>query len=273
MKDLSGNRYGKLLAVKPNGEKNRRKSYIWECDCDCGNKKFIAAEHLTTGSVKSCGCLKPGNPAADLTGKKYGRLTVISRAEKPEEGLTGIYVYFLCRCDCGKEIITRATALKGGLTKSCGCLSKESVSNKQWRGFEGISITYFNKVKTGAKHRGIDFNITIEELWEIFQNQNGECAISGVGLKLLGKGSGLQDFMKRQTASLDRIDSAKGYTKENTQWIHKTVNRMKGCLSDQEFLDWVAVISVNKKDRLRYNVPLAEFYFTKNRSKKQDFDI
>lgn len=61
--------------------------------------------------------------AEDLSGQKFGRLTVIERArDYPVEG-----VHFRCICDCGKEIIVRRDHLKKGHTKSCGCYSKDNL--------------------------------------------------------------------------------------------------------------------------------------------------
>jgi len=42
----------------------------------------------------------------------------------------------------------------------------------------------------------------------------------------------------KTTASLDRIDSTKGYTLDNIQWVHKTLNRLKMNLDNQEFIEW-----------------------------------
>jgi len=62
----------------------------------------------------------------DLTGKRFGRLTVLERA--------GIYkspdqeTYMLtwrCKCDCGKETVVIGNNLKHGYTRSCGCLRAE----------------------------------------------------------------------------------------------------------------------------------------------------
>lgn len=57
IKDLTGQRFGKLVAKKIVGkdEKNRM---IWSCDCDCGGTKDVVSECLVVGSVKSCGCIK-----------------------------------------------------------------------------------------------------------------------------------------------------------------------------------------------------------------------
>jgi hypothetical protein len=47
------------------------------------------------------------------------------------------------------------------------------------------------------------------------------------------------------TASLDRIDSSKGYVEGNVQWVHKRINIMKNDLSDSEFIEWCRVVSKN----------------------------
>jgi len=57
----------------------------------------------------------------DLTGQRFGRLTVTGRARNAKSGK----VMWLCRCDCGKEKAVCAQALKKGVTKSCGCLKAE----------------------------------------------------------------------------------------------------------------------------------------------------
>ena len=50
------------------------------------------------------------------------------------------------------------------------------------------------------------------------------------------------------TASLDRIDSSKGYTIDNVQWVHKKVNMMKKDMSDSEFIAWCNEISSYRKE-------------------------
>lgn len=57
----------------------------------------------------------------DLTGERFGRLTVVERAEN-KNGCT----MWKCKCDCGNEIMVDASCLKRGFTKSCGCLRRET---------------------------------------------------------------------------------------------------------------------------------------------------
>ncbi|AQG74085.1 hypothetical protein AWJ15_14425 [Lacticaseibacillus rhamnosus] len=54
--DLTGQRFGRLVAIKDAGYTKNR-SRVWECKCDCGNTAFVKAGHLKNGNVKSCGCL------------------------------------------------------------------------------------------------------------------------------------------------------------------------------------------------------------------------
>lgn len=57
--DLTGQRFGKLTAVRPTEERSGGQ-IIWECVCDCGNTAFASAGNLKHGHTKSCGCLKRG---------------------------------------------------------------------------------------------------------------------------------------------------------------------------------------------------------------------
>lgn len=69
----------------------------------------------------------------DLTGNRYGMLTVIERvANKGVNYYQSGYTTYLCKCDCGNEKDILAKNLVKGLTKSCGCLrSKSSKINSQ----------------------------------------------------------------------------------------------------------------------------------------------
>ena len=57
--DLTGKRFGKLVAIKKVPSKNK-KTY-WLCQCDCGNQKEIQTSHLQSGAIQSCGCLVKEN--------------------------------------------------------------------------------------------------------------------------------------------------------------------------------------------------------------------
>ena len=122
--DLVGQKFGKLTAIKrvedyisPKGQHKAQ----WLCKCDCGNEKVVAGDRLKSGRVKSCGCLN-NVMFEDLTGKRFGKLTVIKRAGNYIRPNGKKVPRWLCRCDCGKETEVLARNLKSGCTKSCGCL-------------------------------------------------------------------------------------------------------------------------------------------------------
>lgn len=101
-----------------------------------------------------------------------------------------------------------------------------------------IDSGYFRQIQRGAIERNLEFNITIEEIWDLFIKQDRKCAISGVEIVFC------EDTRRRktQTASLDRIDSSKGYTITNIQWVHKKVNTIKWDMNQNEFNHWIKTI-------------------------------
>ena len=56
-KDITGKRFGKLIATKKTDKKAGHRGYVWECKCDCGNISFVAIGDLTSGNTQSCGCV------------------------------------------------------------------------------------------------------------------------------------------------------------------------------------------------------------------------
>lgn len=60
--DLSSKRYGNIVAIKNTQQKDTlNRSYLWLCQCDCGNTFVASAEYLQSGHVNSCGCKKIGS--------------------------------------------------------------------------------------------------------------------------------------------------------------------------------------------------------------------
>ena len=119
--DLKGKRFGRLTVLEETQRRNYR--HYWLCRCDCGNEKVVEESHLKSGHTKSCGCYrteKPRERRLDLTGQRYGRLTVLGPAGESAGGQ-----YWDCLCDCGKRCSCHKERLRSGLTKSCGCLQDE----------------------------------------------------------------------------------------------------------------------------------------------------
>ena len=98
-----------------------------------------------------------------------------------------------------------------------------------------------------SKYRDKELDITPEYLKEVFENQNGMCVYTKVPMKLWNyKTKGGND--KIYTASLDRIDSSKGYIKGNVQFISMAANLFKSTMSHEETIRFCKIIALNYKD-------------------------
>ena len=124
--DLTGMRFGSFVVLKRE-EDDSSKQVKWLCKCDCGNEKVVRGNDLKQGKSKSCGCKRKEVTSErltkDLTGLKFGRLTVISKDKKRNGKVT-----WKCKCDCGNECVVERGNLTSGTTQSCGCLHKEIAS-------------------------------------------------------------------------------------------------------------------------------------------------
>lgn len=133
--DRTGHRYGRLFVLRrlPKGERRRKQGTAWECRCDCGKVCEVAAVDLRLGT-RSCGCLQRDRAREhlnDITGRRFGRLTVLRRlpnAGSVRPNGTRKDLRWLCKCDCGKEKPVFAVSLRNGSTVSCGCYLKENNS-------------------------------------------------------------------------------------------------------------------------------------------------
>lgn len=135
-KQLTGLRFGKLIVdsmAEPKKDRNGHNIYRWNCTCDCGEKTIVNGIDLRRGRVKSCGCYvkETRKKPEDLTGKKFGRLTVLSRAENYINSNGKSYVVWSCKCDCGNIKNIQGRALRSGKTISCGCYKREKNKKKK----------------------------------------------------------------------------------------------------------------------------------------------
>lgn len=126
LKDLTGQRFGRLLVLYRYCENTSNNGSQWVCQCDCGNIKVIRGGSLTkkTKPTRSCGCQTYENASKanknDLTGQRFGRLVVLYDTNKRKHG----HVVWMCRCDCGREIERVSDSLIQKDTFSCGCCNR-----------------------------------------------------------------------------------------------------------------------------------------------------
>lgn len=119
MKDIAGQRFGLLTAVKIVGKAGDG-SLKWEVYCDCGNSDEVNGSYLRNGTKKHCGCLIiHGNRFDDLTGRKFGHLTVSKIAGRAKDDSYNWFVY----CDCNPDYIfpVNGCDLRRSRKTHCGC--------------------------------------------------------------------------------------------------------------------------------------------------------
>lgn len=113
--DITGHVYGQLTVVAREG--TRGESALWRCRCACGIEKLATSNLLRTGGTTSCGCLRR---AADLAGCRFGSIVVVERLAMSPRGKQHRW---LCRCDCGGEVIAVSSKLNSRTKcKHCRCL-------------------------------------------------------------------------------------------------------------------------------------------------------
>ena len=116
-KDLCGQTFGDLTVIELDHIDEKYRVW-WKCSCTCGRESVVRAGHLTSGSIKSCGCKKQRYKDIDYTGQKFGLLTAVERMPHYKGSARTCY---RCICDCGNESMVLGSALVSGHTKSCGC--------------------------------------------------------------------------------------------------------------------------------------------------------
>ena len=133
--DLTGQRFGEWTVVSLanlNGTSGAR----WNCKCACGNTKSVQSGHLRSGNTVSCGCARKRaglRRRIDLTGQKFGELTVTGYADRKG--------HWACQCSCGKTTAVHSRNLRIGKTKSCGCQHWKRNNRSQLAGLKFGRLT------------------------------------------------------------------------------------------------------------------------------------
>lgn len=122
-KDITGQKFGRLTALRPT-EKRLACNIVWEAQCECGNICEASLFQLTGGGKQSCGCLR----IKDLRGQKFGRLTALNPTKKRKGG----HVAWEVICECGTVCEVASGKLTTGHTRSCGCLQRDVVREREF---------------------------------------------------------------------------------------------------------------------------------------------
>lgn len=136
-KVLCGQSFGLLTVL--DAEPEIQGHCYWKCKCACGNVVRVTTTNLLSGHVKSCGCL---TKAKDITGERFGQLTVLSRDSNYYTPSGTPIIKWKCRCDCGQTVSVAAPHLKSGHVMSCGCMHKSIGEQKIEECLKQMKICY-----------------------------------------------------------------------------------------------------------------------------------
>lgn len=113
----------------------------------------------------------------DLTGQRFGRLTVVGRAENSKDQRA----MWNCICDCGKTTLALGTSLRKGDKKSCGCLAKEW-DRRKFNDFRMEGSTVYVRISQDGKEMITDLDIWARAkkyLWSINSHGYARARICG----------------------------------------------------------------------------------------------
>lgn len=186
-------------------------------------------------------------------GERYNKLVILEIwvEKRSYSSKDRSYSVAKCKCDCGNITIGRVKEIRSNLKMSCGCLMRrKNEKSPNWKGCGEISghHWYIIRRRSLKNPERLPFEITIEYAWEIFLKQNRKCALTGIEIYFALGGS---ENKKDGTASLDRIDSSKGYIPGNVQWVHKTINTIKWQLPEEDFIQWCKLVVNHHEEKLK----------------------
>lgn len=191
----------------------------------------------------------------DLTGKRFGRLTVIGVDKKVKSGKRERY-YWKCKCDCGNIKSVRTDCLTSGNVNSCGCLKKEQ---------DRINLTKNHRHKLSKTH-----------LWDVYYGMRSRCNnpedkryfdYGGRGIKICEEWSeSIDNFAKWAYANgydennkdlqIDRIDNNGNYEPSNCRWVSRSRNcrnRRSNRMVKQEDGTYITIADLADKLGLDYD--------------------
>lgn len=234
--DLSGRKFGLLTVVNEASHRfsaSGRKQVMWNCICDCGGFALIAANNLLSGNSETCGCGKrTAHRRIDLSGMKFGRLTVVSYKETNKLG----HAIWNCVCDCGNSTTAKTMKLRRGKVSSCGCYRSEG---RFHRGIGPVKWARIIKHGVGCLKCGATSNLHAHHIVPVSADKslsrscfNGECLCASCHSEFHGKygkeSAGIQDFAdfcgigEKETTVIDILINSKG-----RQDIEKAIHELQ----------------------------------------------
>ena len=182
------------------------------------------------------------NKKDELIGKKFNKLLIIEVMPKASYRRKK----YRCQCDCGNIVIVEAAKVVNNHTKSCGCIRKEidyGAKRRKAFGVANRNALIYN-YRHNAKYKGIDFNLTDEEMIKIFESDCYYCGTEPIFEFKKQKLNGPYKFN-----GIDRLDNEKGYYLDNVVPCCSKCNFIKNKYHHDEFIHWISSVYLNLKDK------------------------
>lgn len=165
----------------------------------------------------------------DIVNKKFGRLTAIRPTVDRQ---------WECLCECGATVSVSRSDLLSGHTKSCGCLKRDVVYNRIPSGRAGFFVVFKN-YKRHAVGRNLEFNLSIEEFFDMTQRDCFYCGVEPCHIAVPQRQTAKGNFLYN---GVDRLDNSIGYTSSNCVTCCGVCNKMKGTQSVENFINKINAI-------------------------------
>jgi hypothetical protein len=212
IENLTNKKYGEWLVLRKSLKKRK-----WVCVCSCGQEVEVLDYHLKSGASSRCRICSGRNCNPAIIGEQIRKVKGSNQC--------------LCKCGCGG--LTKWMSVSAFRTNritrctDCGNLT-------HFKGYKDISGAYWRLLRESSLERGYVFDIDIVDVWDMFEQQDRKCALSGLTINFSRK---VSKDSRTQTASIDRIDNTQGYIKGNIQIVHKKLNFMKHTSTMEEFIE------------------------------------
>jgi len=232
-----GDKFGDWIVIDNNSITKNSHTYV-KVKCKCNKEQLTCLSDLInkrTFGCRKCGVERRRNIKINI-GDKYKHWTVIGGPRIYNECLQ-----YLIQCDCKEtrwiqpnELINPNRCFQ---CQNCAGKERGEIATLKNGKIGKLTIDKYTRLKRNASIRHMDFNVSMEYLWNLFVYQNGTCFITGDNLYDINK------------SSLDRLDSKKGYIEGNVQWVTKQANLSKHIMTMPELLDFCQKVinNFNKK--------------------------
>jgi hypothetical protein len=154
-------------------------------------------------------------PVAISAGERFGRLVATELVPDVRAG-----VWWRCACDCGNTVVTRGSRLKSGITKSCGCLNRDSSRER---------IASARLFDTRDKHSRLPEYSSWVQMWQRCTNakDRGFKYYGGRGINVCERWKDFYAFLadmgrRPEGLSLDRVNNDGNYEPSNCRWATRS---------------------------------------------------